>query len=327
MGRLTQIFVARVFLAAAYGSGMILCPLDAAGAADGTASYDPPIPSRWTIVAERHEEKTQDSKIVATTSGRRKEELTIVEKTATGYRISVVLRSFDTDGDTNESITEKALLGALRDVTIRAVVDQGGKPLQIENLEEVVTAHKRGFDQVVAAFSDKPAAAAKIRELLDTIMSMTTRNPDETAAWYLETVALLSTAQNTGLAVGEERHASKSSANPFGGDPIKTETVLRLVEVNPATGRAKLVRTLTYDAAAMKALTIALLKKMTGGVPPQEAEKVMKEMSLSMEDSTEFIVENGMTRSVTGDSRETVKAMGHSISKHEHDQVTIAGIP
>ena len=77
----------------------------------------------------------------------------------------------------------------------------------------------------------------------------------------------------------------------------------------------------------MKALTIALLKKMTGGVPPQEAEKVMKEMSLSMEDSTEFIVENGMTRSVTGDSRETVKAMGHSISKHEHDQVTIAGIP
>ena len=289
MGRLPQIFVARVFLAAVYGSGMILCPLAAAGAGDGTAPYDPPVPSRWTIVGERHEEKTQDGKIVATASSRRKEELTIVEKTATGYRISFVLRSFDTDGETNESIAEKALLGGLRDVTIRAVLDQDGKPLRLENLEEVVAAHKQAIDRVIAAFSDKPAAAAKIRELFGMI-NMTPNSSDETATWYLETVTLLSSAQNTGLRVGEERRDSKAAPNPLGGDPIKTEVVSRLVEADPATGKAKLTHTVIYDPDVMKELTVALMKKLLGTMPP-DAEKVIKDMSIAMAGSAEFIVE------------------------------------
>jgi hypothetical protein len=329
MGRLTQIVLARAFLAmvygvGVYGAGVILYPLAAAGAGDVTA-YNPPVPSRWTIVAERHEEKTQDGKIVATATSRRKEDLTIVEKTATGYRISFVLRSFDTDGDTNESIAEKALLGGLRDVTVRAVLDEGGKPLRLENLEEVVAAHKQAIDRVIAAFSDKPAAAAKIRELFGMI-SVTPNNPDETAAWYLETVTLLSAAQNTGLRVGEERREAKAAPNPLGGDPIKTDVVSRLVEADPATGRAKLIRTVIYDPVLMKELTVTLMKKIIGAAPP-EAEKVMKDMSIAMEGSAEFTVEGGMTRSITEDSAETIKALGHAMSKHERNQVTITPMP
>jgi len=326
MDRLKQVVVAGLFLAAVYGSGMMLCPPAAAAAADATASYEPPVPSRWTIVAERHQEKTQDGKIVATANSRRKEELTIVEKTATGYRISFVLRSFDTDGNSNESIAEKALLGALRDVPIRAVLNEGGKPLRLENHEEVVAAHKQAIEGVIAAFSDKPAAAAKIRELFGMI-SLTPDNPDETATWYLETVTLLSAAQNTGLRVGEERRESKAAPNPFGGDPIKTDVVSRLVEADPATGKAKFTRTVIYDPVLMKELTVALMKKIIGATPPQEAEKVMKDMSIAMEGSAAFIVENGMTRSVTEDSGETLKALGHAMSKHEHNQVTVTPMP
>ena len=329
MDRLKQIFLARVFLAivcgaGVYGAGVILSPLAAAGPGDVTA-YNPPVPSRWTIVAERHEEKTQDGKIVATASRRRKEELTIVEKTATEYRISFVLRSFDTDGDTNESIAEKALLGGLRDVMVRAVLDEGGKPLRLENLEEVVAAHKQAIERVIAAFSDKPAAAAKIRELFGMI-SATPNNPGETAAWYLETVTLLSSAQNTGLRVGEERRDSKSAPNPLGGDPIKTDVVSRLVEADPTSGKAKLTHTVIYDPALMKELTVALMKKLLGAMPA-DAEKVIKDLSIAMEGSAEFIVEGGMTRSVTEDSAETVKALGHAMSKHERNQVTVTPMP
>jgi len=324
MGRLTQIVLARAFLAMVYAAGVILYPLAAAGAGDVTA-YNPPVPSRWTIVAERHEEKTQDGKIVATANSSRKEELTIVEKTATEYRISFVLRSFDTDGDTNESIAEKALLGGLRDVTVRAVLDEGGKPLRLENLEEVVAAHKQAIDRVIAAFSGKPAAAAKIRELFGMI-SATPSNPGETAAWYLETVTLLSSAQNTGLQVGEERRDSKATPNPFGGDPIKADVVSRLVEADPASGKAKLTRTVIYDPAVMKELTVALMKKLLGAMPA-DAEKVIKDLSIAMEGSAEFIVEAGMTRSVTEDSGEAVKALGHAMSKHERNQVTVTPMP
>ena len=77
----------------------------------------------------------------------------------------------------------------------------------------------------------------------------------------------------------------------------------------------------------MKELTVALMKKIIGATPPQEAEKVMKDMSIAMEGSAAFIVENGMTRSVTEDSGETLKALGHAMSKHEHNQVTVTPMP
>jgi hypothetical protein len=69
------------------------------------------------------------------------------------------------------------------------------------------------------------------------------------------------------------------------------------------------------------------MKKIIDATPPQEAEKVMKDMSVAMEGSAEFILEGGMTRSVTEDSGETVKALGHAMSKHERNQVTITLIP
>jgi hypothetical protein len=158
--------------------------------------------------------KTQDGKPTATTTFTRQEELTIVEKVSTGYRISTVLRSYDWQSDTTDAA--KALLGALRDVVIRAEIDQSGKPVRIENLDEVVRAYKEGFERMIATFSDKPEVAEKMRELLSAIMT-TASDPDRAAQWFLETVALLSAAQNTGLGVGEERRTSKPSPNPFGG--------------------------------------------------------------------------------------------------------------
>src|SRR5262249_18263771 len=139
--------------------------------------YDPPVGSCWTIVSEEHEEKTQDGKPTATTTSTRQEELTIVEKISTGYRISTVLRSYDWQGDTTAA-PAKALLGALRDVVIRAEIDQSGKPVRIENLDEVVKAYKEGFERMIATFSDKPEVAGKIRELLNAIMTAAS-DPDQ----------------------------------------------------------------------------------------------------------------------------------------------------
>src|SRR5579872_3690354 len=62
------------------------------------APYDPPVGSRWKIVSAGHEEKTQDGKQVGTSTTSRTEELTIVEKTADGFRISTVLRGYEIHG-------------------------------------------------------------------------------------------------------------------------------------------------------------------------------------------------------------------------------------
>ena len=292
-----------------------------------TPSYAPPVGSRWTILSEGREEKTQDGKSTETIIFNRKEELTIVAKTADGFRISTVLRDYDMHGNVAQEMAMKALLGALRDVVVRAVVDQAGKPQRIENLDEVVAAHKEGFERMLASFKDKPEQQSKIRDLLDPLLTRTAQDPDQAAQWYLETVAQLAIAQNTGLAPGQEQRSSKPTPNPFGGEPIKTNTTLSLAEADPAGGKVKVVRTQAYDPEAMKAFTIALAKKIVSGNSLAELEKVMKEVSLSMDDRTEYIVEDGMTRSSTEDSAMHLAAMGHTLAKHEHNQITVTPLP
>lgn len=313
--------------AAAVLAAGIVCHSPSALPAEGAAlPYSPPVGSRWTIVTQGSEEKIQDGKSVATITSTRKEELAVVEKTATGYRISSVLRDYEMHGDNSDAVVANALLGALRDVVVRAEVDQRGKPVRIDNLDEVVQAHRQALDKIVAAFSEKPQVAEKIRELLTPVMESVAKNPNEAAQWYLETVAQLSGAQDTGLGVGEERHTAKTVASPFGGE-IKTNVSLRLEKADTASGRATLVQIQTYDPEALKEFIAVVAKKVAGGATAAELEKVTKEMSLSMDDRTEFSVEQGMTRSVSEDSSMTAKALGHAMSKHEHNQITVTAMP
>jgi hypothetical protein len=303
-------------------------PLDppAAAAEAAVAPYDPPVGSRWKIVSEGREEKIQDGKEIAATTSTRTEELTIVEKTATGFRVSTVLRGYELHGGRGDAAAE-ALLGALRGVVVQGVVDRSGKPVRIENLKEVAAAHKKGFDQMIARFSDKPEVAAKLRELLEPMQTRLAQNPDEAAQLYLDTLKQLSLAQSTGLAVGEERRSSEAAMSPFGGAPIKTNVSLRLVAADPSAGTAKLVRTQAYDPAALKEFMTTVAKKIVTGASLDQLEKVMKELSLSMDDRTEFSLEHGMTRSLTDESSMSVKAMSHAMSKHGHNQITVTAMP
>src|SRR5262249_14753002 len=90
-----------------------------ARAADAASPhYDPPVGSRWSVVTEGREEKLQDGKATETTTFTRKEELSIVEKTETGYRVTAVQRGYDFHGGKAENGVA-ALLGALQDVVVR----------------------------------------------------------------------------------------------------------------------------------------------------------------------------------------------------------------
>lgn len=321
-----NIVAAGIFAALVVVGGSALHPPPAAAAEAKEAPYDPPVGSRWSIVSEGRQEKTQDGKSVETTKSTRTEELTIVEKTATGFRVATVLRGYDVHGGKAEMGVE-AFLGALRGVVIHGVLDQSGKPVSIENLEEVVAAHKKGFDGLIATFNDKPAVAAKLRELLEPMLTRVAQNPEQAAHLYLDTLKELSLAQNTGLGVGEERRSSEATMSPFGGAPIKTNITLRLVEADPATAKAKLVRTQAYDPAALKEFMTALAKKIVTGASLDQLEKVMKEMSLAMDDRAEFSVEHGMTRALTEEQSLSVKAMSHAMSKEEHNQITVTAMP
>ena len=321
-----KLLVARIAGALVLVCGIIFQPGAGAAAEPVQSAYDPPVGSRWSIVSEGREEKFQDGKSVETTTSTRKEELTIVEKTATGYRISSVIRSFDFHGGRAEA-GANALVGAVRDVVVRGVVDEAGRPVLIENLEEVEKAHRQGFDRMLETFRDNPAAVAKIRALLEPLLAQIAQDPKEAAQWYLDTLRQLSVAQNSGLRTGEERRTSDTTSSPLGGGAIKTNVTLRLVEADPATGKAKLLRTQAYDPEALKALVAELAKRVVSGSSLDELQKVMKEMSLAMDDRTEFILEHGMTTSVSENSSLEAKAMGHVVSKREQSEISVTAMP
>ncbi len=107
MGRHIRVLLAGLLSAVVFAN----CAARADGAA---APYDPPVGSRWTITSEGREEKTQDGTATATITFTRKEELKFVEKVATGYRISAVLRSYDWQGDRMAGAAECVVGSAAR---------------------------------------------------------------------------------------------------------------------------------------------------------------------------------------------------------------------
>ncbi|HTZ35179.1 MAG TPA: hypothetical protein VMB84_04075 [Stellaceae bacterium] len=296
--------------------------------ADGPgAAYDPPVGSRWAITSAGHEERVLAGKTVLSDTTR-KEEFTIVGKKPEGWRVDFVLRSYEASGESKTGAAGVALFGAVRDVVIHAALDPAGKPQRIENLAEVQAAFDRGFDRMLEVIGDAQVRA-KTRAMLQGYLASVTQDPESAAQAFLDDLALFAVAQNTGLKPGEERRTTEQSPSPFGGDPLKLTSVLRLAEADPAGDKLRYVQTDIFDPVEMKAMTLAIIQRLglAEGDSAAEFEKLMKEVSLSMEGGATFEVEHGMTRRVAQDSRFALTARGVTVTKHEHIAVTVTPMP
>lgn len=285
------------------------------------ALYDPPVGSRWAIHAQAREDDERAGAI-RTTVITRDAEFSVGEKTAQGFRISYVLRDFDVQGDTAQARLASVALRAMRGVVIQATIDASGKPVRVENFAETQAAFAEAMDGALATLSVTPDVAAKLRSLIE---AMAPRDADKAAEWYVDDLPLLAVAQNTHLSLGEVRDDSELSPNPFGGAPLKTNTTLRVIDVDNDSGARRLVRTRAFDEAAMRSFILDTLARLGQAGDADKMQKALGQMSLSNDGQTEFSVEGGMTRAVNEDTLITIKAMGQTATKHQ--QTTIAVTP
>ena len=286
--------------------------------------YNPPVGSRWTIQSDTKaiehrgagEDRNQQTSM--------RSELTIDAKLADGFRISYVSREIKVTGNAPVARVLGDVFGAMQDVVIRARTDASGKPVEVENLDEVKTALKQVIEAMAAKFQSNPQAGAFVRDMLLRLFDVPAK---EAARIYLDELPQLAVAQNSGLKPGQPRRERDDLPSPFGGAAVTSELVTRLESWDDKTGQATIVRKREIDPESLKQMTLGAARQLAkvgdqNAITPEVLE-AMKSITYSMAAETRYLVENGATRTMSERETTTVTAMGRTLRKEQDKTVTV----
>jgi hypothetical protein len=287
--------------------------------------YDPQVGSRWTIETEaRSEEVRPDG--TATSMIRTRGELTIEQKTADGFRISYVQRDATVEGNARSVPLSRAYIKVLENVTIRASTDPAGKPLRIDNLDEAKVATRGAASGLTEQFDRRPATRALFDQLMSELVEV---DAGHAASVYIDALAVLAVAQNTGMKPGEFRQVTKPAENPLGGDALKSTERFELVDADAA--RLKFVNVTSVDAADMnefmQSFARSLLAASGDSVTPERVRQLVNSMVFSFDKRAEFEVEGGMTRKVAESSKTVFRGMEQNLIQTDMRTITVTPAP
>jgi len=286
-------------------------------------AYDPPVGSRWSIVSATDSEDSRGAGETRNQHIRTSAELTIEEKLADGYRITYVNRDIAISGNAPGTEIVSTAIGAVKGIVVKARTDKSGKPLAVENLDEVKAAMRDVIDRMVKAFEQKPQVAALIRQLMEGFLVA-----DEKGAVtaFMEDLPLLAAGQNTGLKPGEVRRENDSVPNPLGGAALKSSLTTRISEWDDKAGTARITRKRDMDAEALKAVSLDIVRKLAavsdGKITPEMLE-MMKQITFTIDSTTLINVRDGMTSGVEDSSTTSVSLMGQNMRKVEKKLVSV----
>jgi hypothetical protein len=285
--------------------------------------YNPEIGSRWAVVSQSlSEEKRGDQ----TASNRidSRTEFSIDEKLADGFRISYVTREIRLSGSAPANAIAEKAFGSVKNIVIRARTDASGKPLAIENLDEVKSSMRNVVASMARSFDSNPQVAALVRQLMEGFLIV---DGEQAASTYMEDLPQLAAGQSTGLMPGAVRREDDSVPNPLGGDALKSKLETRLVTFDAAAGKARYVRKRVVDPEALKGTVAAMAEKLAaaagGNKVTPEVLRAIKDVSLAMDNEATIDVEGGMTRAVEDRSVYTASLMGRQMRKVERKTVTV----
>jgi len=287
--------------------------------------FDPPAGSRWIIQSDETSEDNRDGH-VQTSVMKETSELTIDQKIADGFRVTFVVRNAAYEGDARTAALIGPITRAIENLVVHATTGPNGMPLRVENLDEVLAASRAAIDRLTAPLASTPEVAATLRKMATAMLIVDDKRAPKI---YLATVATLALGQNTGLRPGETRRDADEAANPFGGAPIKSDTMLRIDRADPATGNVRLIRTRAFDSDAIREF-LGRLAQQTGGGDGKDTQKLdnfLKQFTMALDSRTEIDVEDGMTRAVRQEDTATASVPGHSIVKHGHKLMTVTRAP
>jgi hypothetical protein len=286
--------------------------------------YDPPVGSKWQIVAEttttenRPGQANRDQRILT------RADLSIDEKLPDGFfRVTYTNRGIDVNGPPSVKIVAEAY-SAMKDIPVRARLDKAGRPVEVENLAEVKAKMKGIVDQIVTKFDSNPKIAAVIRELLQSLFVAEGR---DAATAYLEELPQLATVQNTGLKSGDVRRDTENNPNPFGGPPFKVALTTRLDSYDDKAGKARFIRKREFEKESLREAVMEITRRLAAAgdnktITPEMMD-MMKKVNFGIEGETVYDVDNGMTIRIDDREFTSASVMGTTFSKQQKKTVAV----
>ncbi|WP_020181133.1 hypothetical protein [Methylopila sp. M107] len=292
--------------------------------------FAPEIGVRFLVDDVNDSETAQPDGRTETQRVSQKGELTFEAKTPDGYRVSYVVTDLSVTGDAPAVAIVQQAFGTMKGVVFKGLTDARGRPHTIENLEQVRAQMREIAERTAEGFAKDPKVAETMRAFATQLIVL---DGVQAAENYLEPLALMSAAQNTGLKPGEERREEVAKPNPFGGEPIKSVTSTRIEAPDP-DGVAIVTRTEQLDKdslkAAMRLIGGQVIRNMGGevrGLTPAKFEEIVAKLDLSIDGLSVYDVAGGMAQEITTNAETRMSAMGQAMRKSEKRRVTIMRAP
>lgn len=313
---------------AAFGLAALACLAAQSAAAQKWTErpYNPPVGSKWQIVTQADADETRAAGERRTRQITTRAEFSIEEKLADGYRIAYVMREIKASGNVPGTDIAAAAFGAMKDIVIRARTDASGKPLVVENIDEVKATMSKVVERVASAFEKKPEVAALLRQMMNGVLIV---DGAAAAGVYMEDMPVLAAGQNTGLQPGAARREEEQVPSPLGGAAIKSVLITRLTSWDDATGKARFTRTREMDREGLKEATIAIASRLITASGDKDSSKIveiMKQVSFGIDNEVVIDVEGGMTRAIEDRSTTQASVMGQTFRKVEKKVVTVTAL-
>jgi hypothetical protein len=288
--------------------------------------FEPQVGSAWSVVSMTDSEKNGPNGPLVTQQVRTRTEFTVDEKLPTGFRISYVTREIKIEGNAPGGKIAETAFAAMKDIVIRGRTDATGKPVVVENLDEVKANMRGVIARLSQAYEKNPKVADLMRQILSGLLDVDATRAAET---YMDDMSLLAAGQNTGILPGAVKRQDETVESPLGGF-IKTSLETRLESFDAGAGKVRYIRKRAFDPESMKAVTLALTEKMMAAgngkpLPPAVLEQ-LKDISFSVENETVISVEGGMTRTIDDRSFTSARLMGQTMRKTEKKTVAVSRI-
>jgi len=289
--------------------------------------YNPQIGSRWSIISQTDSEEVRPGGPPRDQHVRVRGEFSIDEKLPDGFRITYVNRELSITGTAPGTEMANVAFGAMKDIVIHARTDAAGKPIAVENLAEVKASMRIVVARMVEGFKQNPKVGEVVGQMMQGLLNV---EGADAARTYIDNLTTLAAAQNAGLKPGAVARNEEKVANPFGGAPLRSTLITRLVSWDDATGSARISRRRDMDIDDLKAMSIAIARKLSAAaedkITPQMIE-LMKQIDIRIESEELIDVRDGMAYAIEDTSTTTASVMGQTQRKVEVKRVSVVPLP
>ncbi|MDO9414403.1 MAG: hypothetical protein Q7T81_17670 [Pseudolabrys sp.] len=288
--------------------------------------YAPEVGSRWSVVSVTDGEEikpgsqTVNQKITMTS------EFTVEEKLPVGYRVTYAMRDFKIEGNAPAREMAQTAFSAMKGVVVRGRINASGKPVAVDNFDEVKVSVNKVVDSLAKGFADKPQLAGFLRQMLTVFLDVDSARAPEV---YMEDMTPLAAGQTTGIVPGAVKREDNAVPTPFGAS-VKSALETRIESFDNAAGKVRYIRKQAFDKESLKTVTLAMTEKLVAAsgnkqITP-EIMAQMKDVRFDLQSEAVITVEGGMTRKIDDRSVTEAQLMGHIMRKTEKKVMTVTRV-